>query len=106
MDQFPEVRPMRCLLFAEFVLVTAILVGCGPAEPDNRAASRAIVGRLAGLYRPSSDTMEWIRETGGYADRDISIELKADSTFEVRNIPDWWRKAARIPTGDFDSGRG
>jgi hypothetical protein len=89
------------------LLVLIALTGCPvnldtermPTAPPNRAD-------LVGVYRPTADTLTYIRKEGGYAERDISLTLKADGTFEVENLPDWWRSDFGHPEGGFDSGSG
>jgi hypothetical protein len=103
-----RMRHSSRLLHTSFALFALLaLTGCPvnldtermPTTPPNRAD-------LVGIYRPTADTLTYIRKEGGYAEREMSLTLKADGTFELENLPDWWHTEWGKPEGGFDSGSG
>lgn len=61
---------------------------------------------LVGTYVPDEATRELILNVGGYPPRTTSIELDADGTIRITNIPDWWNLPADVHRTGFDSGNG
>jgi hypothetical protein len=66
-----------------------------PAESD-----------VVGTWRPTVDTLKDIRGRGHYPVATHEIILRADHTFSMRNMPDWWSNGFGESHGQFESGDG
>jgi hypothetical protein len=62
--------------------------------------------QLVGFYLPTPETWELINETGQYTIQEPSLTISADDTFEMTNMPDWWRTDFGKSLGGTDSGKG
>ena len=60
---------------------------------------------LVGTYTPTARTMAMIKRTG-YPPAESQIVLRADGTFLLERVPDWWLTDFGKPAGGFDSGSG
>jgi hypothetical protein len=60
------------------------------AEELRFARQRPLEADLAGKWVPTAQTLEDMRNTGGYAISTHELFLNADKTFFMRNMPDWW----------------
>ena len=85
-----------------------IMCGFGAKDFDEKYFTRTQpeLAQLAGIYRPTEDTLKLVNETGHYNVQDISITLFANGTFEMINLPDWWYTDFGEPSGGTDSGNG
>jgi hypothetical protein len=98
---------MRHLTATLFFLLLLILPGC-PAnlDPPRYPTTAPATSDLVGTYRPTAETTTLNLTVGKYPPTDSFIELRADGTFTIHNIPDWWRTDFGKPTGGFDHGTG
>jgi hypothetical protein len=90
------------------VLVVLLVSGCFlPTGPElhytRRKPSEA---ELIGSWRPTAEAVRDIRHRGRYATTEHELTLRADHTFTMRNMPDWWRNGFGEPHGQFESGDG
>jgi hypothetical protein len=98
---------MRITVFQFFLFAPLFVVGCWMYPDTSRFPTNPPLAiKLAGIYRPTKETVKSIQRDGGYADRDMSILLNTDGTFHFENIPDWWLTSFGKPAGGFDSGDG
>src|SRR5881227_3563686 len=63
------------------------------------------VAKLVGRYVMTEDSKRLARSSH-YPDAGTFIQLNADHSFEVRNMPDWWLDLGGDSHGRFDSGSG
>ena len=77
------------LLFPALLL---LLVGCPAVDTRELNFTRKKPTRadLVGVWSPDRDTLRAIRTRGHYPEAEYEIVLRADSTFSIRNMPDWW----------------
>jgi hypothetical protein len=64
----------------------------GPSYTNEKPKQEDIVG----TWVPDSQTLRYMRERGNYnsSQAKTRLELKADSRFEMTDMPDWWWKGA------------
>lgn len=77
------------------------MIVAGPntrTEPD--------LGDLAGTYRPTSESIKFVKRSGYASIPNISIVLRDNGTFEMQNIPDMWIDDFGYSKGNFISGSG
>lgn len=60
---------------------------------------------LVGCYVPTEKTKGLLAAKGGYPEAETCIVLKDDSTFIMKNMPDWWLLLG-FSRHEFDSGVG
>jgi hypothetical protein len=90
------------------ILAALALIGCAvPVDFDGPPFlhSEPSVADLPGVYVPTPATEDRI-ERGGYARKQARVEIHADGTFHIENIPAWWLRASEKARGEFDSGEG
>ena len=78
-----------------FVIASAgLMSGCyNPqeiAEELRFARQKPLEANVAGKWVPTAQTLEDMRNKGGYAISTHELVLNADKTFFMRNMPDWW----------------
>jgi hypothetical protein len=61
---------------------------------------------LVGTWRPTAETVKDIRDNGHYPAATHEMVLRADHTFTMRNMPDWWRNCFGQSHGQMESGDG
>jgi len=61
---------------------------------------------VIGIWVPTAATIKDLRERGGYALSKYELNLRADGTFEMVNMPDWWKDGFGQSNRSFDSGSG
>lgn len=61
---------------------------------------------LIGTWVPTNATIADLKENGKYVISTHELTLKADGTFSMVNMPDWWRTNFGESKKGFDSGGG
>ena len=100
--------PIKKLLFCAVVLMLSSLM-CALPNPQNAGFDTRLKVQstdLTGKYAPIGSTLQLIRDKGRYKAVESYVILSLDDTFEMSNMPDWWRTPGGEPKGGFDSGRG
>ena len=75
-----------------FPVILLFLVGCPAVDTKelNFTRKKPENADLVGTWTPNSDTLKEIRTRGHYPQAQHEIVLRADGTFSIRNMPDWW----------------
>ena len=99
---------MRVLSIAAAITVNCLLVGCPAVDWKELqfTRKRPSEGEIIGTWRPTADTLLDIRRRGHYPVATHEIILRADHTFTMRNMPDWWRNGFGQSHGQLESGEG
>ncbi len=68
------------------------LVGCPAVDTRELNFTRKKPDRadVVGVWTPNKETLQAIRTRGHYPQAEHEIVLRADGTFSIRNMPDWW----------------
>lgn len=61
---------------------------------------------LLGTWVPTAATIKDLRERGGYIVSKHELILRADGTFTIVNMPDWWKDGVGQSRRSFESGAG
>ena len=61
---------------------------------------------LLGSWVPTAATIKELRERGGYIVSKHELIFRADGTFAMVNMPDWWKDGVGQSRGSFESGSG
>ena len=61
---------------------------------------------VIGTWVPTSATIKDLKERGGYVISKHELILRADGTFEMVNMPDWWRDGFGRSNKTFESQSG
>jgi hypothetical protein len=61
---------------------------------------------IIGTWNPTADTLKDIRQRGHYPEAKQELILKADGTFSMINMPDWWGNGFGKSNKTFESGEG
>ncbi len=61
---------------------------------------------VAGVYRPTTRTDQFLRARKGYAERDTYVTLARDQSCKISNMPDLWLDGFGESRGGFDSYKG
>lgn len=73
--------------------------GCVSTEPNK--------DELVGVWIPDEATLEDIRTRGKYNPTvSTKLMLRADGSFEMENMPDWWKNGFGESSGGFESNSG
>ena len=99
----------RASRYLSSVALTGILlVACGDPYLSNYTAAKPNESDLVGTWVPDKETVKDIRDRGGYdIDRaSIKLILGSDGSFEMVDIPDWWREPFGRSQGRLQSDRG
>jgi len=84
------------------LLILASVVAC-----DQVLVREPKLADIAGVYQLTSNTREFLRDSKGYTSiPDSTIELRADGTLIIRDLPDCVVSDFGNPHGQFVSGRG
>lgn len=95
------------LVFPAMIPLFTIMCVFPNLDTSSFAHTEPAIEDLSGRYVPTAETIELIREEGGYKIHgDISLTLTADRRFVLSNLPDWWHTDSNIPGGGTDSGVG
>jgi hypothetical protein len=96
------------LLAIALLAFSNIMCGFGAYDSDSEHFTRTKPEstKLAGVYRPTTETWKLINEMGHYNVQDISLTLLPDGTFKMINMPDWWHTDFGESFGGTDSGKG
>jgi hypothetical protein len=87
------------------ILSTLLLCGC-PINLDTGVKNEPKRADLIGKYVPDPETLKWVRGAGKYSEVETTFELFKDGSFEMVNMPDWWRGGFGESKGGFYSGGG
>jgi hypothetical protein len=61
------------------------------AEEVRFTHRRPLETNLIGKWIPTSATLKDMRDEGGYSITSHELDLSADGTFSITNMPDWWK---------------
>jgi hypothetical protein len=76
-------------------LAGIMLVACiGDPYLSSYTTNKPNEGDLIGIWVPDKDTVKDMHDRGGYPTEKAktSLTLKPDGTFEMVDMPDWWRE--------------
>ena len=91
-----------------FIFMATLLMGC-PAidwKETNFTRSKPDTKNIVGTWIPTPDTLKYIREEGKYPEVKHELIIRADGTFSMRNMPDWWCDGFGRSNKGFESGDG
>lgn len=99
---------MRVLSLASVVAFSFLLVGCPVAvwRESHFTRSKPTEADIAGTWRPTTMTLRDIRDRGHYPVATYELVLRADHTFSMRDMPDWWGNGFGESHGHLESGDG
>jgi len=86
-----------------------MLVGCqGDPYSGTYTRTRPNETDLIGRWVPDAATLAYMRTGGGYdtSRMHTRIVLRSDGTFELFDMPDWWRDGFGRSHGSFESSSG
>ena len=83
-------KNMRLRLLASISCL--FLAGCPAVDIKELDFTRTkpTIENLIGIWMPTDTTLNDIRERGHYPQTMHYLELRADHTFNMHNMPDWW----------------
>lgn len=89
-------------------LAGALLAACGDPYLSSYTTTKPNEADLIGTWVPDTDTLKDIRDRGHYdMDRaSTRLILRSDGSFEMVDIPDWWRDPFGKSEGRLQSDRG
>src|SRR4051812_13835432 len=80
---------------------------CLPTWPELQyTRTKPSDAEIIGNWLPTGETITDIRKRGRYPVTEHELTLRADHTFTMRNMPDWWLNGFGESHGHFDSGEG
>jgi hypothetical protein len=99
---------MRVPLLAAATAFALLISGCFlPTWPELQyTRSKPSEAELIGSWRATVATIREIRGRGQYREAEHEIVLRADHTFTMHNMPDWWRNGFGESHAQFESGDG
>ena len=99
---------MRVYSVAAALALCFLLVGCPMVDLKELrfTRERPAESDIVGTWRATADTATEIRGRGRYPTADYELDLRADHTFSMRNMPDWWRDGFGESHGQLESGEG
>jgi hypothetical protein len=99
---------VRALPVVVVVAVSTLFAGCPAVDLKELQFTRTKPAEsdIVGTWRPTADTLKDIRGRGHYPVATHEINLRADHTFSMRNMPDWWSNGFGESHGQFESGDG
>lgn len=91
-----------------FTLLGILLVACGDPYSSSYTTTRPNEGDLIGTWVPDKDAVKDMRDRGRYDIERASTKLilRSDGSFEMVDIPDWWREPFGRSHGRLQSDRG
>ena len=101
-------RRLQTRALAALALLSFLVIGCPAVDTKefrftrHKPADSAIIG----TWRPTQETAREIRGRGRYPVAEYELVLRADHTFSMRNMPDWWRGGLGESHGQLESGEG
>ena len=83
---------MRALAIAAPIALGFLVTGCPAVDWKELQFTRHKPSEqeLVGTWRPTAATLKEIRGRGHYPVATHEIIVRADHTFSIRNMPDWW----------------
>ncbi len=99
---------MRVVCVTAALAAAALLAGCPAVDLKELQFTRTkpTETELVGTWRPTDNTLKEIRGRGRYPVETHEIILRADHTFSIRNMPDWWSDGFGYSHGQFESCEG
>lgn len=91
------------------LLIMAIFIsGCPMIDwkEFNFTRSKPIVEDIVGIWKPTPTTLSYIRQEGGYPEVNHELNFRADGTFSMLNMPDWWQNSFGRSWKSFHSENG
>lgn len=95
----------RIALIAFFFSILTVTCVCPNMDTSNFTVEKPAEDDLVGTYLPLQSSLDFIEE-GGYPDCQPRIIIKADGTFSMEQMPDWWNTPFGKSSGGFDAGEG
>ena len=97
-------RKRRSYLFAT-VIALSLLACIGDPNLSSYTKTRPKEADLIGTYVPDKSTIKDMHDRGAYstAKARTSLTLRADGTFEMIDMPDWWREPFGTSHGRLES---
>jgi hypothetical protein len=93
---------------AAILVVCFLLAGCPMVDLKELRFTRRQPAEteIVGTWRATAETAKEIRDRGGYPIAEHEFVFRADHTFSMRNMPDWWRDGSGNSHGQLESGEG
>lgn len=99
---------MRGLFVGLTIGLALLMAGCPAVDWKEFRFTRKKPAEidLVGTWRPTPTTLKEIRDRGHYPAATNEIILRADHTFSMRNMPDWWKNGFGESHGQLESDDG
>ncbi len=95
------------IFFSLCLLIGLLLIGCGSEWREftfTKAKPRK--SDLIGTWVPTSETLKDMKNRGKYSISKHELILRADGSFSLINMPDWWKDGFGVSKKGFESGSG
>jgi hypothetical protein len=95
----------RMALVVVCLFAVLIFTGCPAIDTKelNYTRSKPAVSDLIGTWTPDRSSMDEILNRGGYTNIQPAITLRAEGTFSIRDMPDWWSDGFGASHGKVES---
>lgn len=98
-DDFRRAIVLRILVAFSLIFLTGCSGGYVTDKPDK--------SDIVGDWIPDEATLRDMRERGGYRNVGLTkLTFREDGTFDLMNMPDWWRNGFGEPHGGFENASG
>jgi hypothetical protein len=93
---------------AYFIFLCLLISGCPMVDwkEMNFTRTKPETKDIVGTWSPTADTLKDIQQRGNYPAAKHELILKADGTFSMLNMPDWWRDDFGKSNKKLESGNG
>jgi hypothetical protein len=87
-----SVKPLAFAFAPALLLPLLFFTGCPAVDTRelNFTRSKPKPSEVLGTWTPDRKSMDDIRNRGRYTNIHPTIALRADGTFSIRDMPDWW----------------
>jgi hypothetical protein len=101
-------HPWLFPLISSILALSNLMCGFGAYDFDQDLFTKTEPSpfELAGVYIPTNETTQFIKDIGKYDLQNMSVTLFLDGGFEMQNMPDWWNTPYGTPKGEADCGKG
>ena len=88
-----------------FLLMPLLLVGCPAVDLRelNFTRNKPTIEDLVGTWTPDSKSRGDIKTRGSYINANPEVILRADGSFSIRQMPDWWSSGTGESKGTLES---